>query len=162
MKFPYKSVVMVSPARLGDTIRYTPAIKLLKKNRPEIKIDVICLTDLAGSVLAHNPSINQVNVLPTKRETKRKIGCYDIGINIHDSDKARQYFHWLKVDVINQLPPNDNKHAAQQALEFIQSLLECDISENDRRYALYPQSRHFAKAKDLLLSQGASLNDDIL
>jgi len=101
-------------------------------------------------------------VLPNKRKIKNRIDYYDIGVNIHHSDNARKYFHWLKVKVIDRLPVDNHKHAAQQGLELIQSLFKCEITEEDRGYALYPQSYHFAKIEDLLLSKGISLDDEIL
>jgi ADP-heptose:LPS heptosyltransferase len=162
MSFPYKRVVMVSAARLGDTLFLTPAIRVLKSYRQDVEIDVICPSELSASVLAYNPNINQLYVTPAKRKIEEKIGYYDIGIKIHDNDMARKYFNWLKVDVINRLPIDQNKHTAQQALDLIESLLGCNISDGDRGYDLYPQSHHSSRAKDLLLSQGASLTKDIL
>lgn len=153
---------MVLPARLGDTIICTPSISFLKRCRPDTEIDIICLSDLSASVLAHNPNINQVYVLPNKREIKRKIGYYDVGINIHDGHNARKYFQWLELNVIGQLPKAPNVHQAQQSLDFFQSLLNSKITEGDRKYTLYPQPNNFAKVKGLLLSQGVSLNDDVL
>jgi len=153
---------MVLPARLGDTIICTPAISFLKRCCPETQIDVICLSDLSASVLDHNPNIHQIYVLPSKREIKHRIDYYDIGINIHDGDNARKYFRWLELDLIGQSPKDPNKHQAHQALDIIQSLLKREITEEDQRYTLYPQSHHFDKVKGLLLSQGVSLSNDIL
>ena len=162
MTFPYNKVVMVSPARLGDTIFCTPAIKLLKKNHPHVLIDIICTSELAANTLDNNPSINRVYLLPSKQKLREFSGYYDIGINIHGSEAANRYFQWLKVKVIDQLPKDPDKHQSEQAIELLQPFLKESLTNEDRRYSLYPKLHHFEKVRDLLKLKGVSFDDDIL
>ena len=162
MNFPYKRVVMVSPRRLGDTIFCTPAIRFLKKCCPEIRLDIIALSEIAEGALEHNPSIDHLWFRPNKRETKDKRGFYDIGINIHRSQEATEYFTRLGVEVL-EVPLRDyNIHQASDLLRFISRLVGKQPDGDDYRYFLYPQESNFTNAKNLLLSHHVDIKRESL
>jgi ADP-heptose:LPS heptosyltransferase len=51
--------LVISIFYIGDTLYSTPAIKLLKKNRPEIKIDLL-INKNSFPIFEHNPDINHL------------------------------------------------------------------------------------------------------
>ena len=101
--FENKSVVMVTPARLGDTLMCTPAIHLLKQACPSVKIDIIALSELSAEVLRNNPDIHHVFVRP-ELDT---LPSYDRGINIHNGPEAQHYLSALNapLDTIGSNDP---------------------------------------------------------
>ena len=162
MNFPYKRVIMVSPRRLGDTIFCTPAIRFLKKCCPNIRIDVIALSEIAKGCLENNPSIDHLWFRPNKIQTIDKRGFYDIGINIHRSHEAYEYFTWLGVKVLEVPNHNYGTHQADGILAFISKLVCKQPNRDDSRYFLYPQKDNFLYAKNLLILHGIDLEDEIL
>ncbi|MBW1682049.1 MAG: glycosyltransferase family 9 protein [Deltaproteobacteria bacterium] len=162
MSFPYKKIVTVSPARLGDTIMCTPAIRFLKLYRPEVELDVVCLSDLAAQVLRHNPDIDRLYLTPEDPELRRRAGHYDVGLNLHTSKPAVACYRELGVEVLGPHPVDPAQHAARQALALVEQVVGQPAPREGFPYALYPRQEHYSRIGALLESQGASPDQDIL
>ena len=63
-----KKILFISAERLGDTLFLTPSLAFAREHAPDVKIDVIAVTPLAGAVLANNPNINKLFVQPDQAQ----------------------------------------------------------------------------------------------
>lgn len=160
--FAHKKVLIILPARLGDTILCTPSIQLLHKQHPEIHIDAIAMTSLSADALTHNPAIKNIYHVTTKSDIKKIAVQYDAAIFLHHHDALQKFLKKLNIEMYAVPTPHKNKHPSQQTLEFIQSLIGCALSPADQKCALYPQPQHYEKINALLKQQGYDPNTDIL
>jgi len=154
--FDYASAIIVLPERLGDTLFHTPSLRLLKEQRPTLKIGVIALSPLCADVLKNNPYVDSLYVLPDQAETRSIAANYEVAMNVHNHGHSRQYIDWLGLPTL-VAPTNDtSKHTTQNALDFICSLLQCDSNAVDKRYGLYPNADNLKKIADALQKTGAT------
>lgn len=158
----HKKIVMVTPERLGDTLMCTPAIHYLKHYCPSVEIDIIALSELSHEVLQNNPDIHRIFVLPSQKLLKSSTHSYDHGINIHDEPEGRDYFKMLKVPTVHLPPKNPEMHQAEQALQFIQSLLKDHPPIIDRNYRLFPITSDYAHIEKIFHQHHVDLKKDIL
>lgn len=158
----HKKIVMITPERLGDTLMCTPAIRYLKHYCPELKIDIIALSELSASVLKNNPDIHRIFVLPSKKMFNSSEHHYDLTINIHDGVLAREYIQALNIRTKHIPPENSDLHQAEQALLFVQSLLPNYPEILEKRYQLFPDTKDTANIKKLLESHHIDFKQDIL
>lgn len=136
--FHYQRVVIILPERLGDSLFHTPAIRLLKTWRPDIHIGVIALSPLCAEVIANNPHVAAVYVLPSKSETQRIASRYDVTLLLHTHTLARKYAQWLNLKTIPIAHCTTPKHWSQHSLDFTAALLGYAHADIDARYTLFP------------------------
>ncbi len=160
--FNYQKIITITPERLGDTLFCTPALRLLKSAHDNVQLDVIAASALSASVLVNNPSVNRVLVAPSQETLQALIGYYDLGINLHDSDIARDYFAKLNVDVVHLPKLQMDMHRAEELLQFVGSVIERDISHFDRQYNLAPKAEDVAVIDDVLREHGVDHESDKL
>lgn len=90
-------VLIIQTAFLGDVILTLPLVQVLKKYKPELRIDFLCIPETAD-ILKSNPDINQV-ILYDKRQykgirklfnltNKLKKNKYDLIISPHRSARS--------------------------------------------------------------------------
>jgi ADP-heptose:LPS heptosyltransferase len=154
--FDYASAIIVLPERLGDTLFHTPSLRLLKEKRPTLKIGIIALSPLCADVLKKNPYVDNLYLLPDQAETRRIAAGYEVAMNVHNHAHSRQYVDWLGLPTLAAPPNEKSVHTTQNALDFICSLLQCDISAVDKRYGLYPGADNTQKIADALQKAGAT------
>lgn len=83
---------------IGDTLLFTPALKVLKEKYPEYKITVFTFFKTTHDVLLYNPSIDELVYFPMLRENKIKtllflkkyMRKFDVVINFYPSNR-REY-----------------------------------------------------------------------
>lgn len=156
--FEHKSVVMVTPARLGDTLMCTPAIHLLKQACPSVKIDIIALSELSAEVLRNNPDVNHVFVRPELD----MLPSYDRGINIHNGPEAQQYLNALNIP-LDTIESNDPQiHQAEQAILFMQKLLSLANCPVEKHYRLFSNEEDYAHVEAIFKLYQVDLEKDIL
>lgn len=160
--FNYERVIAILPERLGDSLFHTPAIRLLKTQRPDIKLDVIALSKLCAEVLENNPYIDTIYVLPSKHETQRLATRYDATLMLHSHTLARKYAKWLDRTTIPITHCAMPKHWSEHSLDFICELLECAGHSIDARYALFPSESHRRHARSLLDKHHVAAEDILI
>lgn len=155
-------IVLVLPARLGDALFCTPALALLKKHNQKAQLDVIAMSPVTAHLLAYNPDINQVFIGSDNVALQQLSNKYDIAINLHYEAISDEVLSSLAPRYLSIEPPDVNKHQSEQALTFIQQYLQCEVTEAQRQYLLYPQWEHHEKVQQQLKEQGVDLERDIL
>lgn len=160
--FNYKNVAIILPERLGDTLFHTPSIRLLRKMRPDIRIDIIALSSLAASIVENNPYVNLVYVSPSAIELKRIAENYDVVINIHNHAASRRCVETLGISSITVVPMPEVKHQAAHSIAFFQQLLDCEIGSGENRYNLFPSKANHNKIDALLNAHNFSPENELL
>lgn len=147
-----KNILIITPARLGDTVFITPSIRLLKFIDPEAIIDVIAITKLAGEVLAGNPYVRNLFVEPTMGELASYRNAYDVKINIHDSERARQYLAMFEAKQLTYYFDKSIGYLprAQQMIIFFAKLSSYDLGQFDMHYDLCANAEHHASLQQKL------------
>ena len=57
-----RPIAWIIPRRLGDALFQTPAMRFLAECRPELRIDVVAITQVSATVLEHAPYVHRVMV----------------------------------------------------------------------------------------------------
>ena len=92
-KEPYKNILIIQTAFLGDVILLTPLIRAVKKLYPQTHIDVLAVPQ-SGGVLDNNPHLRRVLTFDKRRnkwrafwQTLRRLRGekYDLAISPHSS-----------------------------------------------------------------------------
>lgn len=160
--FDYKRAIIILPERLGDALFHTPAIRLLKKIRPDMHVGVIALSPLCASLLENNPDIDQIYTEPDQNSTAQLSKNYDVAINVHNHSGSRRYVDWLNLPTLTEHAPDPSRHQSRQSLEFFMEILGCGIDADDDRYRLFPTAANFKKISELLAVHNADPARDIL
>ncbi len=158
----YKKVVTVTPARLGDTIFTLPALHLFKKANPDVQFDVITTTPLSAAVIKNNPYFDNIYSQPNMAELEKCKDYYDLAINIHDSDYARQCFETLNATTVGPYALCETEHTARLAHNFIRNFFAKDYIDEEQHYQLFPTDTDRNKVKSVLAEQGVNLETDLL
>lgn len=157
-----KKIVVFLPERLGDAIFCTPAIKLLKKHYKTAHIEAITFSQLTATMLAHNPSITTIHAVPDKNAIQTITADSDLTINLHSEKIIHDFLACIPINFIPSPPQLANQHLCEHSLEFVRSLTKCEVMDEDKKYAIYPQTEHFNSVKNLLIKQGVRFDQDIL
>ena len=156
--------ILVTPARLGDTIFITPAIRLLKTIFPEAEIDLIALSTLAAEVFQGNPYVHCLFLNPTVEELKSRQDDYDYKINIHHSEKAKEYLSIFNAkELVYRLKDSgEKKHRAEQLLLFIAEAFGYSLNHFKPHYDLFPNADHRLAIESLLSKNQANASEPLL
>lgn len=158
-----KRILFIVPARLGDALFCTPAIKLLKKHNPNAVIDILATSALSASIFQYNPVVNLIRMLPQQNECKQLAENYDLVISrSHHNEELSQVISALNLKTLYSPVDDLHVHQAEQALRFMQSQLDCALEDNDRQFQLHPQAEHFQKIAELLSQEQVDLQREIL
>jgi len=156
--FQDKKILIVTPARLGDTLLCTPAIHYLKHHYPSLQIDVLAFSELSAQTLKNNPDIHKIFVL----SNSDIVNQYDFAINIHGEPYLNVPLDALKLKIYN-LPPIDyTRHQAEFALEFVRNLSPEHFDITERRYRLFPDDQDRDYIKKTLINNKVDVEKDIL
>lgn len=145
-----KEVLLVTTSHVGSNLFCTPAIRLLKKTRPNLQLDLLALSQPGGEVFHNNPDIRKIFVKKNFSWRIRRLAKrYDSVIVLHKM-VAKKYFAKPQSNII--CPESFTAiHRADQTLEFMQTLLNCPITEADRQYVINAQPHHHQQIQSLLL-----------
>jgi ADP-heptose:LPS heptosyltransferase len=160
--FDYQRVLFILPERLGDALFHTPAIALLRHMRPHIRIGVVALSSLTGSLLKNNPALDDVYVLPDRARTREIARDYDVVLKVHDHGEARKYVEWLGLPMLTYTYVPTDLHRSQRSLYLLRDLLECEIPPGLDRYRLYPDASDSLAVAAMLGDAGYRADRDIL
>ncbi len=155
----YERILLIVSERIGDVIFCTPAIKLLREQKPHATIDVLALSDNSKGILINNPAINNIWVNPKRGQIQQLVTGHDCVLDFHNSKLTQKYVKQLGLPTFTS-PRSGEAHQSEVATQFVKQLLPAlpgdhYIAEN---YCLFPQAEHYEKAKQLLLDNGASLD----
>ncbi len=130
-------LLVVTSSSTGNNIFCTPAIRLLRKHLPDAVIDVVTLNDLTAQVFAGNTDINQCLVLTGARKLDALAKNYTQLLVLNKNALKKFKGFESEYRLIPQ-QPNDI-HVAEHCLRFMASLLNVDVTDEDRHYVLNTQ-----------------------
>ncbi|OQW69022.1 MAG: hypothetical protein BVN34_05770 [Proteobacteria bacterium ST_bin12] len=127
-------ILIIASASTGNNIFCTPAIRLMRKNLPQAKIDVVALNKLSAEVFAGNPDIGQIYVLSKSRHVNKLAKNYNkiIVLNKNSLKKLSD----IQAPFIQVPALTDTMHHAEHLLQFVAGLLNVNVSDGDRRYVI--------------------------
>ena len=131
----HQKILILASNSTGNNIFCTPAIRLLKKHRPHARIDVVALNKLCAEVFYNNPSVDQVFVIDSRRAFDKLAKNYDRIICLNANAKKKLGDVQTPMDVIESL--SGESHHAEQLLQFIAGLLQCEVTGEDRSYFIH-------------------------
>ncbi len=153
-------ILILTSSSTGNNVFCTPAIRLLRKYRPEANIDVVALNKLSAEVFENNPDIEQVYVTQKSR-------VFD--------DLAKNY---TKIFVFNKnslkkldniktaftLVPASTEaiHHAECLLRFMAEQLNVEVTDADRNYVIETQQTAESLLAGYVLANKALAKDAVL
>lgn len=151
-----EKILILSSNSTGNNIFCTPAIRFLKKHLPEAQIDVVALNKLCAEVFHGNPAIGQVFVVDSRCAFDKLAKGYDrvICLNVNAQKKLGDV--QTPMTTIGNLL--DDSHHAEQLLQFGATLLQREVTDEDRHYFIHSTSE---LAAELLKNAGVS-SDNLL
>jgi ADP-heptose:LPS heptosyltransferase len=145
----HQKILILASSSTGNNIFCTPAIGLLKKHRPHVRIDVVALNKLCAEVFAGNPSIEEVFVVGSRRAFDKLARGYDRVICLNANAKKKLGDVQTQMDTVGNL--SGDKHHAEQLLDFVAGLLQCEVTDEERSYCIHSEP---AQADHLLRKAG--------
>jgi ADP-heptose:LPS heptosyltransferase len=143
-----KRILLITTSHVGNSICCTPAIRLLKKHRPAIQLDLVAMSKRGAGVFVGNPDIETVYISTNKYRLRRLARNYDLIIAFH-KDVATNYLAKVtNACVIAE--PSGAQHRAETLLLFMQSLIACTIDDEDLRYVIAHQLHDDEQIKNYL------------
>lgn len=156
--FHGKTILVITPERLGDTLLCTPAIHYLKSNYPDLTIDVYAFSALSAQTLKNNPDIRNIILL---NEIFRPED-YAFALNIHGENYLTEPFKNMPLKMYN-LPEIDyTRPQAEFALEFVRDLAPEHFEITERHYRLFPDQHDRDYINELLQKSNIDPQKDIL
>jgi len=155
--FPHRRVLALTTSHVGNNIFCTPGLRLLRKNVPEMRLDVVAMSARGASVFEGNPDIDTVYRAALGYRIRRLAAHYDLVLGLHRTNVRLLAGCRAKAVVIE--PGPQDQHRADAILDFVQRLLRCSRSDADRRYVLAPRRQHHDAVSRLL---GRVPSDQIL
>lgn len=146
-----RRILLLVSERVGDVIFCTPAIHLLRHNRPQATIDVIAPSLAAAQVLENNLHINHVISVRNPANCAAFAADYDVLVDLHNSGKTRACAEHFSIPQAAS-PRIGAGHQSAVALAFMQSLLPgYSLPQDfDGGYELFPAERNHAHIDSLL------------
>lgn len=152
---PAEKLLLVTSGSTGNNVFCTPAIRLLRKHRPDAVIDVVALNALSAEVFEENPDINRLMVTKCTWRLNRIAKNYDTVFLLNNS--ALKKFSGLKVPYMLVPPMRPDLHHADQVMQFVAEWLKVSVTDEDRKYVM--QS---SQTPQKLMAAYALSDDDVL
>jgi len=127
-------ILVLASSSTGNNVFCTPAIRLIRKHRPESLIGVVALNRLSAEVFEDNPDINHLYVVSSDRKFDEIAAGYGQVICLNHN--ATRKLDGIKTPVHLPPPYVPDKARADQLLQFVAGLLGVAIEEEDRRYVM--------------------------
>ena len=150
------NILILASNSTGNNIFCTPAIQLLRKQRPHARIDVAALNKLCAEVFYGNPSINEVFVIDSRRAFDKLAKKYDRVICLNANARKKLGDVQTEMDMVGNLA--GDRHHAEQLLQFMAGLLQCEVTDADRSYLIHSTP----ELADTLLKEAGLQPDDVL
>jgi ADP-heptose:LPS heptosyltransferase len=148
-------ILILTSSSTGNNVFCTPAIRLLRKHRPQVTIDVVALNILSAEVFENNPDIGQVFVTSKSRafddlaKNYTKIFVFNKN-SLKKLDNIKTAFTLVPASI-------EAIHHAEHLLRFVAEQLQVEVTDEDRHYVIETQqtAEHllakYAVSKDITL-----------
>lgn len=146
-----KEILLITTSHVGNNLFCTPAIRLLKKQRPDLQLDMLALSKPGAEVFHDNSDLRKIYIKKNWRWRVRRFAeKYDF-IIIFNKSVANHYFpnppqHVATPGTFQAI------HRADQMIEFIQNLLGSFEPDHDKTYLISTKLTHYLQIQDLLPS----------
>jgi lipopolysaccharide heptosyltransferase II len=182
-------ILIIALSGIGDALIFTPALKLLRKEKPNAKIDVLTMINGVKDIYSRNPNINEIIYFNFLNEGFLKSlgflfglrGKYDATINVYPSNRkeyniinfiigapnkvAVRYLrkHFQNFGWLNNvtIKESDSLHNAQTNIKLIEKLLNKKFDEAPA-YDLFLNSDDETAAAKYLFENNISENDLVI
>ena len=152
------AVIIVSP-RIGDVIFCTPAIHILKSHLSSGKIYAIALSEASAKVFENNPDIDSVYICPDKKALLEASVKIDFVVDFHRNKDTQKYVKLMKKPCYTSPRGARGVHQSRAATNFVCDIFSDTPEKHDLTYRLFPLQSHATKARELLKTRGATLDD---
>ncbi len=150
-------IIIIALSGIGDALMFTPALKLLRAQLPDVQIDVLVMFKGAQDIFKNNPNINNVYRFDFLQEGSVKSlkyilslrGKYATSINVYPSNrkeynvisfligaKNKAAVKYLRNDFSNlgflnniRITENDSVHNVQTNIKLIEKMLNNKLDE---------------------------------
>lgn len=150
-----EKILILTSSSTGNNVFCTPAIRLLRKHRPQASIDLVALNKLSAEVFENNPDIGQVYVTQKSRvfddlaKNYTKIFVFNKN-SLKKLDNIKTAFTLVPAST-------ETIHHAEHLLRFVAEQLNVEVTDKDRNYVIETQQTaenlltNYALAKDAVL-----------
>lgn len=156
----YPKILLITALRIGDTLFCIPGIHFLKKNLPQVQLDVLVISKSASELFANNPYIGDIYVISDAKKIRKLAAKYPLIIKL--MPESTKYLKHVKNNLISIGKLSLNKPRMDQIIEFLATLLENPKFDSEYEYPLYPQQQDIDNVMRLLLEQGVNFRQEIL
>ena len=182
-------ILIIALSGIGDALIFTPALKLMRKEMPDAKIDMLTMINGVKDIYSRNPNINKIIYFNFLKEGFLKSlnflfglrGKYDATINVYPSNRKEYNIinfiigapkkvavNYLRKDFQNlgwlnnvTIKENDSLHNAQTNIKLIENFLNRKIDETPA-YDLFLNNDDETAASKYLLENNISENDLVI
>lgn len=131
---PAERLLILTSTSTGNNLFCTPAIRLIRKYRPNCLIDVVALKKLSAEIFQDNPDINHLLVINSGKQFDRLARAYSKVICLNAN--ALKKLGKINTPVIDPLGLEFRGSKADQILHGVAGLLGVTVEEADRRYVM--------------------------
>ena len=182
-------ILILALSGIGDALMFTPALELLRKARPDARIDVLVMYRGAKDIYSNNPYLNNIifydflkeGALRSLRFVLSLRGKYDATVNIYPSNrkeynfinyligaKTRAAVQYLRSDKSNlgwlnniTIKEDDTVHNVQENIKLIERLIDQEFNEQpELQLSLSAEDKVFAQ--EYIRKHEISENDTII
>ena len=152
------AAIIVSP-RIGDVIFCTPAIHILKCNLNSGKLYAIALSEASAKVFENNPDIESVHICPSRKIIAEISNKIDFVVDFHKNKDSRKYIKLINKPCYLPTSGKELVHQSRAATNFVCDIFSDSPEKYDLAYRLFHLPKHIERAKELLKTRGAVLDD---
>jgi heptosyltransferase-2 len=181
-------ILVIALSGIGDTLMFTPALKLLRAQLPDAQIDVLVMFKGAQDILINNPNINDVCRFDFLQEGNIKSlkyilslrGRYDTSIIVYPSNrkeyniisfligaKNKAAVKYLRKDFSNlgflnsiRIIENDSVHNAQTNIKLVEKLTNKKFDDEPTLELIITEEDEIRAQK--FFSENKILKDDLV
>ena len=144
-----RSILWLTPERLGDAVMGTPALEVLKKARPDLAVDLLAFSETSAAVYRHNPLIRTTYLNPSSRVRQQIEATCDLMVHTHP-DVDHKQLATIDLPWIAPEQPQPEQHQARVQVEFIRRQLDLSESPIPDYTLLFTPADHDAVRQRLL------------
>jgi len=129
-----KRILLVCAKHTGSNLFCTPAIRLIREQLPECRIEVVALNKLSSEVFSGNTDIDVLHVSTRRRQIRKLTRSMDIVLCLNP--KSAELL--VGAECPTQFVPTfiNEYHQADAILEFVAGTLGMSIDQSHRRYVM--------------------------
>lgn len=138
---PNDNVLIIAASHTGNNMFCTPTIHFLKKTHPDVKITVVALKKLSAQVFENSPSISQLLIIDKPDALKNIAGKFALAICLNEKSAFLLQDVEISKRIIGRF--KEDRHHADQILEFMSDIVNRETSKSDRCYQLASKTPEF-------------------